>query len=205
MRPVNLLPRDQTRRSVRSTTVAGVAVPGVSPLALAALAALVLIGALLALATVRERTKVDERRERLAAVQKELAATPAPVQNAAGDAAAARLTAFASAAAARIAWDGVLRDVSRVLPEDAWLETLAARAPTASGSTAAAPGSVPTAFTANGYTYSQKAVARVLTRLALVPALTNVQLQSSVATDIGDRRVVKFTVLADIDPAEATS
>ncbi len=204
MRPVNLLPRDDARRrSVRSTRVAGVPVP--SPFGVGALAVLVLIGVVLGLASVRERSKVETRRETLAAVQKELAATPEPVRNGVGDAAAARLAALSSAAAARIAWDSVLRDVSRVIPEDAWLESLGARSPAATGAAATTPGAVPTAFTATGYTYSQKGVARLLARLALVPALTNVQLQSSVATEIGSRRVFKFSVVADVDAAEAAS
>ena len=205
MRPVNLLPPDTARRSVRSTTVAGVRFPP-SPLALGAVAILLLISVLLGLMFVRERSKVETRRETLAAVQKQLAATPEPAQMGAVDAAAARLAALSSAAAARIAWDSVLRDVSRAVPSDAWLESLNAKPPAASTpGTTAAPAAVPTAFTATGYTYSQTGVARVLTRLALVPALTNVQLQSSVVSEIAGRRVVKFTVLADVDPAAATS
>ena len=49
-----------------------------------------------------------------------------------------------------------------------------------------------------GYTYSQEGVARLLTRLDLVPHLTNVQLQTSAASTIGTRQVVSFTIAAQV-------
>ena len=61
-----------------------------------------------------------------------------------------------------------------------------------------APGATPTGLVIGGYTYSQDAVARLLSRLQVVPDLTNVQLQSSAVTPLGNSSVVAFTILADI-------
>ncbi len=47
---------------------------------------------------------------------------------------------------------------------------------------AASTSGVPTGFTLKGYTYSQDGVARVLSRLMVVPDLSNVQLASSTVT-----------------------
>ena len=54
-----------------------------------------------------------------------------------------------------------------------------------------------------GYTYSQEGVARLLSRLAVVPALQNVKLVSS-ARDRpwGTRRVISFSIEADVRPQE---
>lgn len=208
MRPVNLLPSDISRRSTRRRSTRFGRVTGrgptASPLVLVALGALVLLSALLALAFVRESGKVDEKRQTLESLQQQLAAIPAPrPQNAGADnAAAQRIAAFAAATQQRIAFDRVLADVSRVIPEDAWLTTLRAQSPLTAA--AAAPTTtattVPTSFTATGYAPSQKGVARVISRLELVPGLTNVQLQSSAFTVLSERRVVQFTLLADVQP-----
>ena len=71
--------------------------------------------------------------------------------------------------------------------------------------TAAAPPPVPSApqpMTFAGYTYSQEGVARLLSRLAVVPALQNVQLVSSTETKVGDQTVISFSIEADVRPEE---
>ena len=55
-----------------------------------------------------------------------------------------------------------------------------------------------TGITMDGYTYSQPAVARLLTRLSVVPDLVNVQLQQSTLSKIGATPVVHFTIAADV-------
>ena len=57
---------------------------------------------------------------------------------------------------------------------------------------------VPTGLTLNGYAYSQDGVARLLSRLQVVPDLTNIQLQTSMVTQVAGRNVVQFTILADV-------
>ena len=115
---------------------------------------------------------------------------------------AARVTALTGALQRRVSWDRVLRELSMVLPSVVWLTTLTAKAPQSAILTVPAavpaPGATPTGLVIGGYTYSQDAVARLLSRLQVVPDLTNVQLQSSAVTPLGNSSVVAFTILADI-------
>jgi hypothetical protein len=60
---------------------------------------------------------------------------------------------------------------------------------------------VPSMFTIQGRTYSHDGVARLLSRLQLLPDLTNVQLISSTRSVIGKQPVVDFTIAADIAAA----
>jgi hypothetical protein len=53
-----------------------------------------------------------------------------------------------------------------------------------------------------GYTYSQEGVARLLSRLQVVPALQNVKLLSSSQSSLLDQTVVVFTIQADVRPQE---
>jgi Tfp pilus assembly protein PilN len=62
---------------------------------------------------------------------------------------------------------------------------------------AAAP-PTPTGLTLQGYAYSQDGVALLLSRLQLVPDLTNIQLQTSQVQPLAGRSVVQFTIEADI-------
>ncbi|MGE5275185.1 MAG: PilN domain-containing protein [Verrucomicrobiota bacterium] len=54
-----------------------------------------------------------------------------------------------------------------------------------------------------GYTYSQEGVARLLSRLQVVPALQNVKLISSSQSTVSDQSVYSFTIQADVRPQEA--
>jgi hypothetical protein len=55
---------------------------------------------------------------------------------------------------------------------------------------------------AAGFTYSPEGVARLLTRLAVVPALQDVQLVSSSQTVVSGRQVFAFTIKADVRAGE---
>jgi Tfp pilus assembly protein PilN len=83
--------------------------------------------------------------------------------------------------AQRIAWDRVLREVSLVIPSDVTLLSLTMTAPTtASAAPGAAPGSAAAqGFVIQGTAFSYDSVARLLSRLALVPDLSNVTLTST--------------------------
>jgi Tfp pilus assembly protein PilN len=113
----------------------------------------------------------------------------------------ARVGALSAALGGRIAWDRVLRQVSLVLPEDVWLTNLSALAPTA----ASAPTAGSSSFTLTGSTYSQSGVARFLSRLTVIPDLTNVRLQSSASSLVNQRELVQFTILADVPPPGAAA
>jgi Tfp pilus assembly protein PilN len=73
---------------------------------------------------------------------------------------------------------------------------------TTAAAAAAPPPSTPQPMTFAGYTYSQEGVARLLSRLAVVPALQNVQLVSSTQTLVGDQQVISFSIEADVRPEE---
>jgi Tfp pilus assembly protein PilN len=200
MRAINLLPRDDARHGAQRPQWV-VLVPVVAAVLLAAgLSALFLSSS----------GKVKDKQAELASLQEALQAIPTPnaakVQSQTALAAdkQARVTALSGALSRRVAWDRVFRELSLVLPDDVWLATLSAKAPVSSsvatppapavaGSSVAATG-----FTLDGYTYSHAAVARLLSRLAVVPDLVNVQLQTSARTKLGTTTAVHFTIAADV-------
>ena len=220
MRAVNLLPREPKLGRKRLGVAGQLAV-----LAPFVVVSLLVAGYLLASA------KVNDRKATLQALRDELASLPAPPQQpqvspelvALRD---QRIAALSSALQSRLAWDRILRQISAVLPGDVWLTTLSAQQvappPVTSTTTSAttttttttttsttpavpaAPVPPPTAGPLNvaGYTYSPEGVARLLTRLAVVPALQDVQLVSSSQTVVSRRQVFAFTIKADVRAGE---
>ena len=190
MRAVNLLPLD-ARAGRRRPPSAALAVAGVG----------VLAAFLLVMGFVSASGDVDQREQELAGLERELAASrraakPEPVETGRTAERDQRFTALSTAMAQRLAWDRVLREVSLVLPDDVWLSNLAAGGASATDPAAAAPAGQSVTF--NGFTYSQESVARLLSRLALVPNLGNVKLQQSSVTEVGSQQIYGFTVLADV-------
>lgn len=194
MRAVNLLPRDDRRQRSGPSQK--------NPLLVGGVAGTVLVTAIIAAAFLIASGGVADSQARHDAAQAELAATPVPPPTAPGASQldqekSARITALSSALAGRLAWDRVLREVSLVLPDDVWLMSLSAQAPTAAATPGAAAG-----FTINGRTYSHDGVARLLARLAVVPHLSNVQLlHSASATSETGRKVVEFSINANVKAA----
>lgn len=187
MRAVNLLPRDAVKRSFEAKR--GVVFGGVGGAALTT--------AVLASMLISAGGAVSSKRSELDALRAQLVAIPTvPVidtseEDALAAEKGARVGALSAALADRVAWDRILRQVSLVLPEDVWLTNLSATA--AAAAQAAGPG-----FTLTGATYSQNGVARFLSRLAVVPDLANVRLQSSQSQLLNERELVQFTILADV-------
>jgi Tfp pilus assembly protein PilN len=189
MEAVNLLPA--YARPGRRWATAGKDVPARHVLSVGgAVACVAVIG--LGLGYVHERSVVNDRRATLADIKAQVAAADAKAAplRAAQAAVAARLAAAGTISAKRIVWEDVLADISRVLPSQVYLQSLQAQSatPFASGTVAAAPTTqggatmpvaAPTAFVASGVASSQVRVALVLDRLALLPWLSNVTLQSS--------------------------
>lgn len=187
MRAVNLLPRDAPTRSFEAKR--GIVFLGGGGAALVTVAlATLMLGA--SGAATQERQALDLVNAELLAVPKPAPAPAQPQDNAALAAEKqARIASLSTALAGRIAWDEVLRQISQVLPEDVWLSALS--------TSAAVPGSATgSKLTLSGSAYSHAGVARFLSRIAVLPALTNVQLQSSNAA--GASRVVTFVVVADV-------
>ncbi len=195
MRAVNLLPRDEAKRSFEANR--GVVFGGIGGAALAT--------AVLASMMISAGGAASSKQQELDGVRAQIAAIPTvPVidtskEDALAAEKGARIGALSAALGGRIAWDRVLRQVSLVLPEDVWLTSLeasaAAAAPAPDATQAAAAGS---GFTLTGATYSQNGVARFLSRLAVIPDLANVRLQSSQSQLVNERELVQFTILADV-------
>lgn len=196
MRAVNLLPRDQAQKS-RVTKEQ-------LPFVVGACVGLI-VTALLTSQFLGGRGKVAAEQQALQDLQTQLAALPPPPpgptpgQTKLASEQSTRLAALSTALQSRVAWDRVLREFSLVLPEDVWLSQLSLKSPV-SPSTNQAPQSSgsPIGFTIEGSTYSHDAVARLLSRLSVVPDLTNVQLVSSSVTIVGTQKLVKFSIAADI-------
>lgn len=195
MRAVNLLPREEPKKSFEATR--GVVFGAAGGAAL--------VTALLVSMSMSAGGAVDGKQAELDALRAQIAALPVatPKDGAADDAAlaadkGARVGALSAALASRVAWDRVLRQVSLVLPEDVWLTNLTAAAPAAGTEVAAGTAAPASGFTLTGSTYSHSGVARFLSRLAVVSDLQNVRLQSSQTAIVNGREVVQFTILADV-------
>lgn len=190
MRAVNLLPRDEPTRSFEANR--GLVFLGGGGAAL--------ITVMLATLILGANGTVNQQRQALDLINAELAAVPKPEGGAAkpeDDAAlvtekSARISALSTVLSSRIAWDEILRQISQVLPEDVWLSSLA--------TSADAPGASPK-VTLTGQTYSQDGVARLLSRVSILPALANVQLQSSTMGSTGTTGTVQFVIVAEIKAA----
>jgi Tfp pilus assembly protein PilN len=205
MRAVNLLPRDE--RTKRTTSEQAPLFVGLGLLLVLFVALSVLfLGA---------SASVKDKRNALGDVQAQLAQLPPlPKAQTAIEAGLAgeqrsRVSAVTSALSRRVSWDRVLREFATVLPDDVWLTSLQAHAPSSPASSApavpTAPGAAPSGFVISGYTYSQDGVARLLSRLNVLPDLSNVQLQTSSLTQVGLQNVVQFTILANVAPPGAAS
>jgi Tfp pilus assembly protein PilN len=176
MRAVNLMPRDERRERLEM---------GRLPL-FAAVGGIVAVTAAAFFLASSASGSADETKAELQAVEAAIEQLPtAPdsdvsvgtlVQERSN-----RVAALAAALSSRTAFDRVLRDISLVLPENAWLTQLEA-----SGSQVAAPGAaVPpgtegtSTVVIKGATFSHETVATVLARLSVVPSLANVRLTST--------------------------
>jgi Tfp pilus assembly protein PilN len=205
VRAVNLLPRDD--RSKRT--------PAENAPILVGLGLGLVVAIALSVMFLGASSSVTDKRNALGQARQSLAVLPPlPKAQTAVEAGLAgeqkaRVAAVTSALSRRVAWDRVLREFATVLPDDVWLTSISAKAPASPASAAppavVAPGTAPTGFTINGYTYSQDGVARLLSRLAVLPDLHNVQLQTSSLAQVGRQEVVQFTILADVSPPGAAS
>jgi Tfp pilus assembly protein PilN len=177
VRAVNLLPRDAERaRSEGARAPLLVAAGGVA--AVTAVAVMLSFSA---------SGTASERRAELASIADAIglvpnAATPAVSQAVLVQERTDRVSALAAALSTRIPFDRLLRELSFVLPEDAWLTGITASAPASAAPTGATPPAAVTTthgVTIQGATYSHRSVARVLARLSVIPSLENVRLTAS--------------------------
>jgi Tfp pilus assembly protein PilN len=209
MEAVNLLPAYARPGHPWASIGKDLAPRRVFTVAAAAAGAVVL---LLGAGYVYERSVVNHRRATLAEVQAKVAtadAKAAPLR-AAQAALAARIAGAGTVSKNRVVWERLLADVSRVLPSQVYLQSLALQSPTpfaggatVGGAMAASPGA--SGFSATGVATSHVRVALVLDRLASLPWLTNLMLVSSTNGHSGGTSGTlangdTFSVSAGFDP-----
>jgi Tfp pilus assembly protein PilN len=207
MRAVNLLPAGATRGRRWGAGDRGDAK---RVLVTAAAVAAVLMAALVA-AFVYAHRSVADKQETLAGLEQQVVAAQAKAAavHAARASSQARRVAVTEVNSKRITWEQVLRDLSRVLPANVWLQNLQAQSPTptvgtsttstVSPPTTTSTGTTPTAFVVTGFTSSQKGVARVIDRLSVLPWLSDVSLQQSTRADTATGgKAVQFTIGANL-------
>jgi Tfp pilus assembly protein PilN len=165
----------------------------------------------LGMAYLVESRAVKHRRATLAEVQTKVAAADAKARpmREAQNAVAARIVTAATVSKNRIIWERLLSDISRVLPSQVYLQSLALQSPTPfTVSTGVAGTSTPAGaggFTATGLASSHVRVADVLDRLASLPWLSSVTLVSSTNGSSGGTSTTlasgdTFSVSASFDP-----
>ncbi len=113
----------------------------------------------------------------------------------------ALMQAVSGALSTRIAWDRILREFSLVVPDDVTIQTMSLTAPP---DTPVLPGAIttvatPTGLVLMGTAYSHDSVARLMSRLMLIPDLTDVTLSSSTAMANGGG--VQFNIAAAVKGA----
>jgi type IV pilus assembly protein PilN len=180
-------------------------------------AILILVAVVVALGLVYmwQNTKVSDRQseldgltaETLAVQQQALALAPyAEIQS--------TRTAMTAAAQglyySRVPWSTILQEISLVIPDNVRLQTFSGTVPATMLPGAAVPAAPAAAATTDvtftGTTYTHKDVAEFMTRLGLIPQLSNIQLASSSgaaaagATGAAATPTVTFTVTASLRP-----
>jgi Tfp pilus assembly protein PilN len=186
MRAVNLLPAD-----------AYVAKPKLphAPVVLAATVP-VLAGALVYLGYSLEHPKVTDRKTTLSVMQSQVdALTPSQALVSQASQVATqrrqRQLELSDALAMEQPWDVALDQIGRVLPANTWLTSVTAASPTQLGG-----GGTGATWSLQGYTMTLDDVATVITRLSLVPSLSDVQLNGASASVIGNKNVTQFSITA---------
>jgi Tfp pilus assembly protein PilN len=217
MEAVNLLPPENRPAGRLSTVGAGLTPDLVLRIGGGVAAVVVLY---LASFYVYERSVVSSKQHALASQQAQLAAiqSRAQVVKDAETKVSAGMTVVNSIVSQRMVWDSALGDLARVLPSGVQLTSLGATAPvppvpvapvaptssntssTSATTTTAttlpvAPVVPATTFTISGVAPSNVRVALILDRLALLPWLSNVSLQTTSRQPTGS---VQFTVNATV-------
>jgi Tfp pilus assembly protein PilN len=106
----------------------------------------------------------------------------------------------------RVLWSGILRDISLVIPGEAWLEGLTGSLATATVGATEAPtvqGQGPPAglvgqITFTGFAFDHRDVALWLSRLEDVRGFVNPWLSNSAKAPIGETEVVQFSSSVDL-------
>lgn len=220
MRAVNLVPAERTFTRGVSTAAA----PRKPLLIVGGVLGAIAVAGLMT-AVLSSNSSVSSKKKQLEALQSQISSVPASGTTALTS---ARAQAITGIVANRMVWDHFLTTLSKVTPEDVWLQNMsvltggaAAKLQAAQAAAAAAlaaaqavsskpagaapaappvPPAIVSTFTITGFTYSQPSVARLMRRLDIVPWLTDVSLVSSSKSSIGSDTVFQFVVKATVNP-----
>ena len=190
MRAVNLIPRENARSS------RGAPQPAVLAAAITGVVAVAIVGG----GNLVQTARVSSAQKTLNTAKIQLAATPLPPATpkvtppppAVAQQMQPRTQAVSDALSSRIAWDRILREFSLILPTDIQLNALSMTQPLPGATT-------PTGLQLSGFTYSYAGVARLLSRMALIPDLTGVTLTNTSV----NAHIVSFSIAAGIKGAPA--
>jgi Tfp pilus assembly protein PilN len=203
MHAFNLLPKEEVRaeKETKQSAIPHVIVALAGVLVFAALAAFYLSSSA---AVTKKSGELDDLRGDLASLQvpEKQPENPTESANIAGER-SARTAALSTALADRLAWDRVLRELALVLPADVSLATLDATAPSP-GSAGAATSAAVSSFRVTGTSVSQASVARLLSRLQVIPELQNVQLEFATASEDPTQPGVNFAITASVRQGAAS-
>lgn len=186
MRPVNLIPLDQRKGAARSTG------SDATPVGIYALFGGLGVALLCALALVLTTNKINSKTEDLSKIQskeqgaKQVADALRPYGQFA-QVQQARQLEISSLAATRFDWERALHQLSLAIPDNVWLINLSGTLSPKIDVADAGGGAVTSlrqkaeapAFAITGCTYSQHAVARMMTRMQNLDDVTDVQLAQS--------------------------
>jgi Tfp pilus assembly protein PilN len=194
VRPVNLIPPDQRKGAARA---AGEATPVGVYVLLGTLGVALLAVVAMVLTTNSVNSKTEELSKVKAEEQgvKEVADALRPYGTFA-QISEARQTEISALTSSRFNWERALRQLSRTIPDDVWLLNIGGSvAPGIDVSDAGGGGNTSAlrekanapAFTMTGCTFSQHAVARMMTRMQNLDDVTDVQLAKSARKDDQDQ------------------
>jgi Tfp pilus assembly protein PilN len=203
MHAFNLLPKEEVgaEKESKQSALPHVLVALAGVLVFAALAAFYLSSS----AGVTSKTgELDDLRGELAGLQVPEQQPQTPTEEANIDSErAARTAALSTALAGRLAWDRILRELALVLPADVTLGTIDATAPSP-GSAGAASASAVSSFRITGVSVSQAGVARLLSRVQVIPELQSVKLEFATASDDESSPGVNFAITASVRQGAAS-
>ncbi len=205
MRAVNLLPKDAER--ARRTTPDPALLVGVAGLAIV----LAVLFSMFLSASQKVQDRKDERDQAQQDYQLLIQHNPPPkvlpVQEKLASLESERISAVSSALSYRVPWSNILGQVALVMPSGVKLNTLTATTPVSANAQYASGGSG--ASTAGkidiaGWTYSQESVFLLMTRLKILPPLTNVVLNSTTINDGTSPVTYNFSISAQIQTPGST-
>jgi type IV pilus assembly PilN-like protein len=200
MHAFNLLPKEEVRaeKEGRQSAIPHVIVALAGVLVFAALAAFYLSSSA---SVTKKAGELDDLRGDLAGLQ---VPEQQPQQPSAGSGGAnidseraARTAALSEALQDRLAWDRILREIALVLPTDVTLDTLDATAPSP-GSAATGTTTAVSSFKITGRSISQAGVARLLSRLQVIPELSSVTLEFATDSTDESKPGVNFSITAGV-------